>query len=146
MSLTIDEFDRRQNSFKVYCTSYGGRPLSMSLTGPSGIEDLMNIVGLGEVEAIGNDTFSAKALYQGGKNGDIYNCTASNIVSMTSYETRLKSMLHLDVMQRIIFLFITSVIKTDSTFCEPDILLISESGVESTIRRSHSDWLCSTLQ
>ena len=27
-----------------------------------------------------------------------------------------------------------------------DILHISESGVESAIRRSHSDWLCSTLQ
>ena len=105
MSLTVQEFDRRENSFEVYCTSYGGRPLSMSLTGPSGIEDIMTIVGLGEVEGIGNDTFSAKSLHHRGTNGDIYNCTASNIVSLSSYETRLKSTLHLDVMQHIILFY-----------------------------------------
>ena len=105
VSLTVQEFDRRENSFKVYCTSYGGRPLLMSLTGPSGIEDIMTIVGLGEVKGIVNDTFSAKSLHHGGTNGDIYNCTASNIVSMSLYETRLKGMLHLDVMQYIILYY-----------------------------------------
>ena len=148
MSLTVQEFDRKDNSFEVYCTSYGGRPLSMSLTSPSGIEDLMNIVGLGEVEGIGNDTVSAKALYQGGKNGDIYNCTASNIVSMSSYEIGLKSMLHFGhyISYLSMIISITSVIKTNYRLCKADIFLISESGVESAIRRSHSDWLCSTLQ
>ena len=105
MSLTVQEFDGKENSFEVYCTSYGGRPLSMSLTGPSGIEDLMNIVGLGEMEGIGNDTFSAKDLYHGGNIGDIYNCTASNIVSRSSYEIGLKSMLHLDIKIMIIDYF-----------------------------------------
>ena len=68
----------------------------------------MTIVGLGEMEGIGYDTFFAKALYHGGNIGDIYNCTASNIVSMSSYEIGLKSVLHFDIKIMIIHNYIVS--------------------------------------
>ena len=71
--------------FKVTCTSTGGRPLTMSVTGPSGVvEDMMNIFVEGNMEAMGNDTFSAEIFKQNGKHGDIYTCIASNGVSNTS--------------------------------------------------------------
>ena len=40
---------------KVSCISTGGRPLTMSVTGPSGVvEDMMNIVVEGNMEGMGN--------------------------------------------------------------------------------------------
>ena len=71
--------------FKVICTSTGGRPLTMSVTGPSGVvEDMMNIVVEGDMEGMGNDTFSAEVVRQNGKHGNFYTCIASNGVSNTS--------------------------------------------------------------
>ena len=71
--------------FNVSCTSTGGRPLRMSVTGPSGVvEDMMNIVVEGDMEGQGNDTFSAEVVRQNGKHGDFYTCIASNEVSNTS--------------------------------------------------------------
>ena len=69
--------------FKIKCTSTGGRPLTMSVTGPSGVvEDMINIVsdkmGNDTFEGMGNDTFSAGVMRQNGKHGDMYICTASN--------------------------------------------------------------------
>ena len=57
----------------------------MSVTGPSGVvEDMMNIVVEGNMEGMGNDTFSAEVFRQNGKHGDFYICIASNGVSNTS--------------------------------------------------------------
>ena len=43
LSATIQVLNGRNGTFKAICTSYGGQPLSMSITGPSGVEqDLMN--------------------------------------------------------------------------------------------------------
>ena len=57
----------------------------MSVTGPSGVvEDMMNIVVEGNMEGMGNDTFSAQVIRQNGKHGDVYTCIASNRVSNTS--------------------------------------------------------------
>ena len=57
----------------------------MSVTGPSGIvEDMMNIVVEGDMEGMGNDSFSAEIVRQNGKHGDIYTCIASNGVSSLS--------------------------------------------------------------
>ena len=42
--------------------------------------------------------------------------------------------------------YIYSCLMSSDHITESDISHISESGVESAIRRSHSDWLCSTLQ
>ena len=71
--------------FAVICTSTGGRPLTMSVTGPSGVvEDMMNIIVEGDKEGMGNDTFAAEVFRQNGKHGDVYTCIASNGVSNTS--------------------------------------------------------------
>ena len=57
----------------------------MSVTEPSGVvEDMMNIVVEGNMEGMGNDTFSAGFIKKNGKHGDLYICTASNVVSNSS--------------------------------------------------------------
>ena len=74
------------STFKVTCTSTGGRPLTMSVTGPSGVvEDMMNIVVEGNMEGMGNDTFSANVIRQRGYHGDFIVCKASNGVSNASH-------------------------------------------------------------
>ena len=71
--------------FKVGCTSTGGRPLTMSVTGPTGVvENIMNIIEVDNIEGLGNDTFSAEVIKQNAKHGDIYTCTALNEVSNLS--------------------------------------------------------------
>ena len=139
--------------FKVICSSYGGRPLSISITGRSGVaQDVMNIIEVGTAEGIGNDTFSGEIeyYYDGGRDGDNYNCNASNVVSNISQSVALEGILYYEeevlLMHFTFLLCINSSINSNSTLIKSDILLISESGVESVIRRSHSDWLCSTLQ
>ena len=73
------------DQYSVICTSTGGRPLSMSLTGPSGVpKDITkHMTGFGMIKGTGNDSFSAE-IFLGGKNGDNYSCAASNIVSHSS--------------------------------------------------------------
>ena len=57
----------------------------MSVTGPSGVvEDMMNIVVEGNMEGMGNDTFSTEIVRQNGKHGDFYTCITSNGVSSLS--------------------------------------------------------------
>ena len=74
--------------FKVICTSTGGRPLRLSVTGPD-VEN-MDIVPVGSEEWIGNDTFSAEVIRQDGTPGDEYVCMASNYVSNSSDSVSLK--------------------------------------------------------
>ena len=79
--------------YKVSCTSTGGRPLTMSITGPSGVvEDMMNIVVEGNMEGMGNDTFSASVIRQRGSHGDLFLCKASNEVSNASHGFTLEGL------------------------------------------------------
>ena len=70
--------------FKVICTSIGGSPLTMGLSGPSGTMEMWKINEVGNIEGMGNDTFSAEAIRQNGRDGDFYTCLASNGVSNIS--------------------------------------------------------------
>ena len=80
-------------ALKVSCTSTGGRPLTMSVTGPSGVvEDMVNIVVEGNMEGMGNDTFSAEVIRYRGSHGDLYICMASNVASNASHRFRLKGL------------------------------------------------------
>ena len=80
-------------ALRVSCTSTGGRPLTMSLTGPSGIvENLMNIVVEGDMEGMGNDTFSANVIRQRRSHGDVFICMASNGVSNASHSFTLEGL------------------------------------------------------
>ena len=76
--------------FKVFCTSTGGRPLRMSVTGPSGDVEHMDIVPVGSEEWVGRGTFSAEVIRQDGTPGDKYVCMASNEVSNSSDSVSLK--------------------------------------------------------
>ena len=77
----------------MICTSTGGSPLTMSVTGPSGVvEDMMNITGKGSVEWVGYDTFSAEVIRTNGTHGDVYGCMASNGVSNASHSFSLKGL------------------------------------------------------
>ena len=90
---SVQEFERDGGAFKVICTSTGGRPLTMSVTGPSGVvEDMMNIVVEGNMEGMGNDSFSANVIRQRGSHGDLFVCMVSNVVSNVSQSFRLKGL------------------------------------------------------
>ena len=93
MSVDIYVSSGRQGTFKVICTSSGGRPLSMTVTGPSGVpQDITeSMVVVGEREMTGNDTFSSEIMLQGGRNGDSYTCFSSNVVSNSSNNSTLQS-------------------------------------------------------
>ena len=76
--------------FKVICTYTGGRPLRMSVTGPSGDVENMDIVPVEIEEWVGSDTFTAEVVRQDGTHGDQYVCMASNEVSNSSDSVLLK--------------------------------------------------------
>ena len=64
------------------CTSFGGRALDISLTGPNGMVTTEPITQTGALQRMGGDTFSATTdTITGGSDGDTYSCTASNGVS-----------------------------------------------------------------
>ena len=89
----VGSIQRDGEIFKVSCTSTGGRPLTMFVTGPSGVvEDMMNIVVKGNMEGMGNDTFSANIIRQRGSHGDLFVCKASNGVSNASYSFTLQGL------------------------------------------------------
>ena len=93
LSATIQVLNGRNGTFKVFCTSSGGKPLSMSITGPSGVEqDVMNVIEVGTAEGIGNDLFSGEIEYHGGREGDRYICDSSNVVSNNSLSLTLTGM------------------------------------------------------
>ena len=85
MSVTasIDLVPGRKRTFRVRCTSSGGRPLSMSVTGPGGFSaDLNNIEAVATPQMMGSDSFSDTTFnIQGDFDGQLYKCTASNGVS-----------------------------------------------------------------
>ena len=92
--VNIQVFDGDSGVLKISCTSTGGRPLTMSVTGPSCVvENMMNIVNVaGDMEGMGNGTFSAEIIRQKGSRGDLFVCEASNVVSNASHSVRLKGL------------------------------------------------------
>ena len=82
LSATIQVLNGRNGTFKVICTSYGGKPLSMSITGPSVVEqDVMNIIEVGTADGTGNDIFSAEIQHNGGSDGDRYTTVMHQMLS-----------------------------------------------------------------
>ena len=85
--------EKGSKMLKVICTSTGGRPLTMSITGPSGyVENMTKIVNISDIQGVGNDNFSAEANWKKGTHGDMYVCFASNGVSNASDVVSLKGM------------------------------------------------------
>ena len=168
----------RWRKFRVRCTSSGGRPLNMSVTGRRGLSaDLINIQAVGTPQRMGSDSFSDTTnSILGEHDRQLYECTASNGVSSDptgSIELRGDGMTCLTKIQNtfsllnikfvecggIIILCIYAVtniagvhnllcscISSNHNITRHDIIYLNQSDMESTITRSPSDWLCSTLR
>ena len=81
MKATIEVISGREGTFRVKCTSSGGKTFTMDVEGPgySGVQGQMRVEAVGEPQRMGNDTYSATtSVISGGCNGDTYQCTASN--------------------------------------------------------------------
>ena len=99
VTASIDVVSAREGTFRVRCTSSGGRVLSMSVTGPGGFsEDLDNIQAVGTPQWKGNDSFSDSTdIISGRTDGQVFQCTASNGVSSNptgSVELRGELLMH----------------------------------------------------
>ena len=81
---------RNNKTFRVTCTSTGGRVLNMSVTGPDFNSHLSNIKAVDTVMRMGNDTFSGTTQTLTASYGEIYNCTASNGVSVLTKSIEVK--------------------------------------------------------
>ena len=89
MSARIGAVNRRNSTFKVICTAIGGRTLTIDITGPNGAVTIVKNFDVANVTGMGNDSFSAEVKVFRGKDGDSYNCRASNGVSNSSENTTL---------------------------------------------------------
>ena len=79
VTASIDVESGRLGTFRVRCTSSGGRALNMSVTGPGFSKDLDNIQAVGTPQRMGSDSFSdSTVIIPGGSDGQVYECTASN--------------------------------------------------------------------
>ena len=151
MKATIEVISGREGTFRVKCTSSGGKTFTMDVEGPGySVEEQgqMRVEAVGEPLRIGSDRYSATtSVISGGCNGDTYQCTASNGAAPgQSHNVTLKGS-ELDYHCCCVgIVFYHSCLGSSDYLIGADIIFISESGVESAIRRSHSDWLCSTLQ
>ena len=78
-------------TFRVRCTSTGGRVLNMSVTGPDFNSDLSNIQALGTLKRMGNDIYTVTTgTIKKGITEELYDCTASNGVSSHTGSVGLK--------------------------------------------------------
>ena len=148
---TIEVISGREGTFKVKCTCSGGKTFTMDVEGPgySGEEQgQMRVEAVGDPQRIGSDTYSATtSVISGGCNGDTYHCTASNGAAPDqSHNVTLEGSKLDHHCCCVGIVFYHSCLESSDYLIGADIILIGESGVESAIRRSHSDWLCSTLQ
>ena len=82
MKATIKVISGREGTFRVKCTSSGGKTFTMDVEGPGySVEEQgqMRVEAVGKAQRMGSDTYSATtSVITGGCNGDTYQCTASN--------------------------------------------------------------------
>ena len=77
-------------TFRVRCSSTGGRALNMAVSGPNGyISDISNnIQSVGSMGFLRNDNYTATTdLISTGNDGDIYHCNVTSIDSRASSAT-----------------------------------------------------------
>ena len=92
MSARIEAVNRRNSTFKVICTTIGGQALTIDITGPNGAVTDVKSVDVANVTGMGNDSYCAEVKVFRGKDGDSYNCRASNGVSNSSDNTTLEGL------------------------------------------------------
>ena len=77
-------------TFRVRCTSTGGRALNMAATGPNGYNSDIstNIQPVGTPEFLSNDRYTARTeVISSGRDGDVFQCNVTSITSTTSNVT-----------------------------------------------------------
>ena len=76
-------------TFRVRCTSTGGRALDMTLSGPDGYTaDISSrIQPDGDRRYLGSDVYTATTdVISGGRHGDVYHCNVTSSRSLTGCE------------------------------------------------------------
>ena len=83
------EVETGSSTFRVRCTSTGGRALNMTVSGPNGYNyDLRNIEPLGTRRYLGGDSYTATTeVISNGKDGDAYKCNVTSFSSNISTVT-----------------------------------------------------------
>ena len=76
---TIEVISGREGTFRVECTSSGGKTFTMDVEGPGYSGEEQGQMRVDDPQRMGSDTYSATtSVISGGCNGDTYQCTASN--------------------------------------------------------------------
>ena len=85
VTTSIEMISDGNESFRVRCTSTGGRVLNMSVTGPDFNSELNNIQAVGNQTWMGNDSYTATTgtITGSSEKHKVYYCTTSNGVSWT---------------------------------------------------------------
>ena len=87
----LEVVSRMNKTFRVRCTSTGGRVLNMSVTGPDFNSGLTNIQAVGTLKRKGNDIYTATTgTIKKWITEELYDCTASNGVSSHTGSVGLK--------------------------------------------------------
>ena len=89
MSVSI-EVEAGTATFRVRCTSTGGRALDMTLSGPDGYSaDISSrIQPDGSRSYLGSDVYTATTdVISGGRDGDVYHCNVTSSSSLTDSAT-----------------------------------------------------------
>ena len=85
-------------TFRVRCTSTGGRALNMAVSGPNGYKSDIstNIQPVGTPEFLNNDRYTARTgVISSGRDGDVFQCNVTSVTSTTSNVT-VRGKVHLD--------------------------------------------------
>ena len=77
------------STFRVKCTSTGGRALNMDVSGPNGNTDISsNIQPVGTRMYLGSDSYTATTeVISDGMAGDVYQCNVTSVASRTGSVT-----------------------------------------------------------
>ena len=77
-------------TFRVRCTSTGGRALNMAVSGPNGYNSDIstNIQPIGTPQFLSNDRYTTRTeIISGGRDGDVFQCNVTSVTSTTANVT-----------------------------------------------------------
>ena len=82
------EVEAGTGTFRVRCSSTGGRALNMAVSGPSGYNLTSGIQPVGDRRYLGSDRYTATTgVILSGRDGDVYQCNVTSVASMTGSVT-----------------------------------------------------------
>ncbi|CAI8031931.1 hypothetical protein GBAR_LOCUS18085, partial [Geodia barretti] len=84
------EVEAETSTFRVRCTSTGGRALNMTVSGPNGFNSDIstNIQAVGTRRYLGSDRYTAMTdVISSGRVGDVFQCNVTSVTSTTANVT-----------------------------------------------------------